>query len=111
MRESSPIVIGDSDTRQHRPRARSVDGHELSLPSWQAWSARDPLDERAFEQMVPLGIVATTRVKQKRYLPERGVALASHPGTTVERDLRAEAGQTEVVCEGHSENVGVLHGL
>jgi len=29
-----------------------MDGRELSLPSWRTWSSRDPLDERAFEQMV-----------------------------------------------------------
>ena len=48
--------MGGRRVKVERPRARSVDGHELSLPSWQAWSARDPLDERAFEQMV-LGVL------------------------------------------------------
>ena len=48
----SSLVMGGRRVKVERPRARSVDGHELSLPSWQAWSARDPLDERAFEQMV-----------------------------------------------------------
>jgi putative transposase len=47
----SSLVLGGRRVRVERPRARSV-GHELSLPSWRAWSARDPLDERAFEQMV-----------------------------------------------------------
>src|SRR5271170_4325352 len=51
----SSLVMGGRRVKVQRPRARSVDGHELSLPSWQAWSARDPLDERAFEQMV-LGV-------------------------------------------------------
>ena len=31
---------------------RHIDGHELSLPSWREWSTRDPLTERAMEQMV-----------------------------------------------------------
>jgi len=34
---------------------RSAEGHELKLPSWQEWSARDPLQQRAVEQMV-LGV-------------------------------------------------------
>ncbi|MGB6564309.1 MAG: hypothetical protein WBE69_17055, partial [Candidatus Binataceae bacterium] len=51
-----------------RPRARSVDGHELSLPSWQAWSARDPLDERAFEQMV-LGVSTRRYARSLEALP------------------------------------------
>src|SRR5262249_11684706 len=44
----SSLGMGGRGVKVERPRARSVDGHELSLPSWQAWSARDPLDERAF---------------------------------------------------------------
>jgi len=51
----SSLVLGGRRVEIPRPRARSTDGRELSLPSWQAWSARDPLDERAFEQMV-LGV-------------------------------------------------------
>jgi transposase-like protein len=35
-----------------RPRARSVDGRELTLPSWKYFSAVDPLHERALEQML-----------------------------------------------------------
>jgi putative transposase len=34
------------------PRVRSLDGHQVKLPSWRAWSARDPLRQRAIEQMV-----------------------------------------------------------
>ena len=33
------------------PWAPRVDSRELSLPSWKAWSARDPLQQRAMEQM------------------------------------------------------------
>ena len=48
----SSLVLGGRRVEIERPRARSTEGHELSLPSWRAWSARDPLNERAFEQMV-----------------------------------------------------------
>ena len=51
----SSLVLGGRRVKVERPRARSIDGHELSRPSWRAWSARDPLDQRAFEQMV-LGV-------------------------------------------------------
>jgi len=47
--------VGRSAGEVERPRTRSVDGHEMSLSSWRAWSSRDPLDERAFEQIV-LGV-------------------------------------------------------
>src|SRR5262249_26455389 len=48
----SSLVLGGRRVGIQRSRARSTDGHELSLPSWRAWNARDPLDERALEQMV-----------------------------------------------------------
>jgi putative transposase len=49
------LVLGGRRVKVQRPRARSIAGQELRLPSWQGWSARDPLDERALEQMV-LGV-------------------------------------------------------
>ena len=52
---ASSLVLGGRRVAVSRPRARSVDGHELSLPSWREWSTRDPLTERAVEQMV-LGV-------------------------------------------------------
>jgi putative transposase len=52
---ASSLVLGGRRVKVPRPRARSLDGHELVLPSWQAWSSRDPLDQRSVEQMV-LGV-------------------------------------------------------
>ena len=48
----SSLSLGGRRVGVERPRARSVDGRELSLPSWRAWSARDPLEQRAMEQML-----------------------------------------------------------
>ncbi len=60
-----------------RPRARSVAGRELRLPSWREWSARDPLDERALEQMV-LAVSTRGYARSLEPLPEtitvRGVS-------------------------------------
>jgi len=44
------LVLGGRRVKVQRPRARSIGGQELSLPSWQGWSARVPLDERALDQ-------------------------------------------------------------
>ena len=56
--------------KMERPRARSVAGHGPSLPGWRAWSARYPLDERAFEHMAPA--VSTRRyARSPEPLPER----------------------------------------
>ena len=56
----SSLVLGGRRVEIRRPRARSTDGQELRLPRWQAWSSHDPLDERAFEQIV-------LRVSTRRY--------------------------------------------
>jgi putative transposase len=48
----SALSLGGLRVEVERPRARSVEGRELSLPSWRAWSARDPLEQRAVEQML-----------------------------------------------------------
>ena len=64
----SSLVMGGRRVKVERPRARSVDGYELSLPSWRAWSVRDPLDKRAFEQMV-LGVSTRRYARSLEALP------------------------------------------
>lgn len=49
---TSSLTLGGRRVEVERLRARSIDGRELSLPSWGAWSARDPLEQRAIEQML-----------------------------------------------------------
>jgi putative transposase len=73
----SSLVLGGRRVAVNRPRARSVEGRELYLPSWREWSARDPLDERALEQMV-LGVSTRRYARSLEPLPEtvtvRGVS-------------------------------------
>ena len=65
---SSP-VLGGRRVGVSRPRVRGVEGRELKLPSWQEWSARDPLQERAVEQMV-LGVSTRRYARSLEPLPE-----------------------------------------
>ena len=65
----SSLVLGGRRVEMRRPRARSVDGQELRLPSWQGWSSHDPLDERAFEQMV-LGVSTRRYARSLEPLPQ-----------------------------------------
>ncbi len=67
---ASSLVLGGRRVAVSRPRARGVDGHELGLPSWREWSARDPLEERALEQMV-LGVSTRRYARSLEPLPER----------------------------------------
>src|ERR1700736_3558808 len=66
---ASSLVLGGRRVAVNRPRARSVEGRELRLPSWREWSARDPLDERALEQMV-LGVSTRRYARSLEPLPE-----------------------------------------
>jgi putative transposase len=44
------LVLAGRRVQAARPRARTVDGEEVTLPSWRAFSSEDPLQERALEQ-------------------------------------------------------------
>jgi putative transposase len=74
---ASSLVLGGRRVAVQRPRARSVAGRELGLPSWREWSARDPLEQRAVEQMV-LGVSTRGYARSLEPLPEavavRGVS-------------------------------------
>ena len=67
-----------------RPRARGVDGHELSLPSWREWSARDPLTERAVEQIV-LGVSTRRYARSLEPLPPAAHVRAISKSAVCER--------------------------
>src|SRR5208283_4135542 len=74
---ASSLVLGGRRVAVSRPRARSIEGRELRLPSWREWSARDPLDQRAMEQMV-LGVSTRRYARSLEPLPQtvqvRGVS-------------------------------------
>jgi len=65
---ASSLVLGGRRVGIRRPRVRSIDGRELKLPSWQAWSARDPLTKRAMEQML-LGVSTRKYPRSLETLP------------------------------------------
>src|SRR5580700_983169 len=44
---ASSLGFGGRRVAVQRPRARSVEGRQLGLPSWREWSTRDPLEQRA----------------------------------------------------------------
>ena len=46
------LVMGGRRVSTSRPRARTVTGDEVELPSWHFFSEEDPLRERALEQML-----------------------------------------------------------
>ena len=46
------LVMGGRRVRVARPRARTLDGREVELPSWRTFSDEDPLRARAVDQML-----------------------------------------------------------
>jgi len=64
----SSLVLGGRRVGVRRPRVRGRNGRELMLPSWQAWSARDPLTRRALEQML-LGVSTRRYARSLETLP------------------------------------------
>jgi hypothetical protein len=66
---ASSLALGGRRVAVQRPRARSVAGRELGLASWREWSARDPLEQRAVEQIV-LGVSTRGYARLLEPLPE-----------------------------------------
>ena len=81
---ASSLVLGGRRVAVNRPRVRSVEGHELKLPSWQEWSARDPLQQRAVEQMV-LGVSTRRYARSLEPLPEAIAARGTSKSAVSER--------------------------
>ncbi len=48
-------------------RMRSVEGREVNLATWRERNARDPLNDRSVEQMVPA--VPVSAAQLRRYVP------------------------------------------
>jgi transposase-like protein len=63
------LVLGGRRISMPRPRARTVSGEELELPSWARFSCEDPLSERAVEQML-LGVSTRRYEPSLETLPE-----------------------------------------
>ena len=81
---ASSLVLGGRRVAINRPRVRSAEGHELKLPSWQEWSARDPLQQRAVEQMV-LGVSTRRYARSLEPLPEAITARGTSKSVVSER--------------------------
>lgn len=71
------LVMGGRRVQVRRPRARTLAGEEIQLPSWTTFASEDPLHERAVNQML-VG-VSTRRYARSLEplaapLPERGTS-------------------------------------
>lgn len=77
------LVLGGRRVAVKRPRARTRDGREVVLPSWERAAREDPLHERAVEQMV-VG-VATRRYDRSLEAVPEGVLVRGTSKSAVSR--------------------------
>ena len=84
------LVMGGRRLSTNRPRARTVDGEEVELPSWRYFSDDDPLTERAVEQM----LVGVTTRKYARSLEPTGPGVRTR-GTSKSAVSRRFVAKTE----------------
>ena len=62
------LVMGGRRVQVRRPRARTLAGKELPLPTWTTFSAEDPLNERAVEQAL-VGVTTRRYARSLEPLP------------------------------------------
>jgi len=64
----SRLTMGGRTVEVRRPRVVSVDGHEIPLETWEQLQAADPLEGRAYEQMV-VGVATRKYARSLEPLP------------------------------------------
>lgn len=63
------LVLGGRRVQARRPRVRTLEGREVTLPSWAAFAAEDPLHERAVEQML-VGVSTRSYARSLERVPD-----------------------------------------
>jgi putative transposase len=98
------LVMGGRRVQVQRPRVRTLDGHEVQLPSWTAFGAEDPLNERAVEQML-VGVSTRRYARSLEPLPE---ALPSRGTSRSAVSRRFVAATDRQMAEWLGRDLGVL---
>lgn len=88
------LVLGGRRIVVRRPRARTNDNHEVTLPSLEAFSSSDPLTDRAVEQMV-VGVSTRKYKRSLESLPEDIVERGTSKSAVSRRFVARTAEQME----------------
>lgn len=86
------LVMGGRRVRVSRPRVRSRDGHEVTLPSWELFASEDPLHERAVEQML-VGVSTRKYARSLEPVPADVVARGTSKSAVSRRFVAATEAQ------------------
>lgn len=95
------LVLGGRRVHVDRPRARTMEGQEIELPSWGRWSKHDPLAKRAVEQVL-VGVTTRKYDRSLEALPQ-GVTSRGTSKSAVSR--RFVAATAEKVAEMTSSDL------
>ncbi|RME52953.1 MAG: IS256 family transposase [Caldilineae bacterium] len=102
----SRLTMGGRTVEVRRPRVVSVDGQEIPLETWEQLKAADPLEERAYEQMV-VGVATRRYARSLEPLPEEiAEGERSTSRSTVSRKFIRAA--TKTLDEWLSRDLGEL---
>jgi hypothetical protein len=93
----SSLSLGGRRIEVERPRARGMDGRELALPSWRAWSSRDPLERRAIEQML-VGVSTRRYARSLEPLPSDFSAHGMGKSAVSERFVVGTSASSQPCC-------------
>ncbi|MQA92738.1 MAG: IS256 family transposase [Gemmatimonas sp.] len=94
----SSLVLAGRRVRVKRPRVRSTNGSEVVLPSWAAWSAEDPLERRAVEQML-VGVSTRKYARSLEELPSDVGSSGVSKSAVSERFVRGTQKHLQTVQE------------
>ena len=90
----SSLVLGGRRVVVSRPRVRTREHEEVTLPSWAEWSATDPLGERAVEQMI-VGVSTRDYGRSLEPLPEEVRSRSTGKSSVSRRFIRGTQRQLE----------------
>jgi len=90
----SALPFGGRKVQFRRPRAIGKDGHEVPLPLWQQLAEHDPLDDRAYEQMV-VGVATRKYHRSLEPMPEPMPESGTSKSSVSRRFVRESAKRLE----------------
>jgi transposase-like protein len=103
----SSLVLGGRKVIVARPRVRTLDDQEVMLPSWAGWTATDPLDMRAVEQMI-VGVSTRDYHRSLEPLPEEARSRSTSKSSVSRRFIRGTQQQLEKLMSRSLEEVDVV---
>ena len=101
------LTLGGRRVAVRRPRARTMDGREVLLPSWQRFAHEDPLDARALEQMV-VGVSTRKYGRSLEAVPPTVAVRGTSKSAVSRRFVAATEEQLEVFLKRPLNEIDLL---